>query len=500
MSGLFEHLAFNEEVDRSAARKALALARARADKRFASFIEAGERNERLSWIEADLTETVKQACADVFYDDWESVLASVQQHLGSLTVEARKPKMCPVHREITDISLQQGDPQAGFAAMAQHMFSENSCRGAWEGKCRFKPEMTTQTYWDTKAEQAEERRLERERMRAENGDNWDNEGGGQPRPEQPEPDELGGVPPSQPEEATPDDAGPPVTDDDLPTTHEGPIETDLSADDWSIDSERDMVMASTHEAEALKTVDVEQSEGPSPKMDKRKWTPENVRFLDVEMDGSPHPTRHQDIAEPAAYKSSDPGEDDGRFEQTEAVTEKQDVTKDSDYAGSGPRGQQGGSFGGGERSAVSHRIAATQVANPAIHLGTIQPLAKLHKNVPGLVVNGLPWEQFEQEARNHVGQPATVEHPVPQFEQLAAKVLEVGSEKPMVEYMATKAHNKGKHEGNPNQWCPLCQGGVEGQPQQAPVMAATDPDKNPITEFLTDEEEALALAEYRGEQ
>ena len=44
--------------------------------------------------------------------------------------------------------------------MAQHAFGEMSCRGSWEGghRCNFKPEMTTQTYWDTKAEKAEERK------------------------------------------------------------------------------------------------------------------------------------------------------------------------------------------------------------------------------------------------------------------------------------------------------------------------------------------------------
>ena len=91
-----------------------------------------------------------------------------------------------------------------------------------------------------------------------------------------------------------------------------------------------MAMAA-HTAEALKTVDLNAgSDTPIPEMDKRKWTPENVRFLDnTEMDGSPHPTRHQDIAAPAVYKSNDPGDDDGRFEQTDAVLEKQDIDKDS---------------------------------------------------------------------------------------------------------------------------------------------------------------------------
>jgi len=505
MSGLFESLAFDEEVHRVAARKALALARARATKRFAQFLANGNHDERLALVAGDLTETVKQACADVYYDDWESVLASVKQHLG-FTVEARKPKMCPVHREITDISLQQGDPQAGFAAMAQHMFSENSCRGAWEGgRCNFKPEMTTQSYWDTKAEKAEERRLERERMRAENEHDWDNEGGGQPHPDaEPEPvtDPV----------ATPDDIQVPEPD--------APIETDLYTDsDWAMagDAERDMVMART--GEALKTVDVDQGgAGPSPKMDKKKWTPENVRFLDVEMSGSPHPTRHQDIAEPAAYKSSDPGDDDGRLEQTRAVTETQDVEKDSNPTDGG--GAHTETFGGGGRSAVS----ATQVNPRTMHPGSILPLSQIEQNIPGLSVNGMPFAQFEQSWPQYIGQPLSVEHATnPQMEQVAAQCLEQASGSPLRDFMAIKAHNKGKHEGmmmddgRPGKkGCPLCEQGQVGQgagagpPQtqvpgpggmESPVdpnrMSATDPDKNPITEFLTDEQEAQALAEWR---
>lgn len=173
--GMFEYMAAYDDTSRTAGRKALALARARAMKRFARFLSVDDdRATRLALVAGDLAETVKQACADAEYDDYEGVLAAVTEHLGGVAVEAaRKPKMCPVHREITDISLQQGDPQAGFAAMAQHMFGEKSCRGSWEeGRCNFKPEMATQTYWDNKAEKAEQRRLERQQQAEQlGGDN-----------------------------------------------------------------------------------------------------------------------------------------------------------------------------------------------------------------------------------------------------------------------------------------------------------------------------------------
>jgi hypothetical protein len=43
--------------------------------------------------------------------------------------ESRKPKMCPYHSEVTDISLAAGDPQAGFNAMAQHAWSAQALPG-----------------------------------------------------------------------------------------------------------------------------------------------------------------------------------------------------------------------------------------------------------------------------------------------------------------------------------------------------------------------------------
>ena len=79
--------------------------------------------------------------------------------------EARRPKMCPYHREVTDISLAAGDPAAGFNAMASHAWGDNHCQGGFEGSCNFKREMVTQSYWDEKAQQAQERREQRELQR-----------------------------------------------------------------------------------------------------------------------------------------------------------------------------------------------------------------------------------------------------------------------------------------------------------------------------------------------
>jgi hypothetical protein len=75
-------------------------------------------------------------------------------------------------------------------------------------------------------------------------------------------------------------------------------------------------------------------------MDKRKWTPQNVKLVDTEMSGSPHPTEHQDIAQPASYtdESWNPRDES-------AVLKHQDIDKSI-----APFNGQGGSFGKGNQA------------------------------------------------------------------------------------------------------------------------------------------------------
>jgi hypothetical protein len=75
-------------------------------------------------------------------------------------VAARKPHMCPHHKNLVETALALGDPAAALSSLAQHQFGDHSCQGNWEGdkSCKFKPAMITQTYWDEKAQKAQERR------------------------------------------------------------------------------------------------------------------------------------------------------------------------------------------------------------------------------------------------------------------------------------------------------------------------------------------------------
>jgi hypothetical protein len=503
--GLFEYLAKNDESQRVANRKAVAVANKRVSDHFGPFLKNASSEEefdaRFSMIEDDIFATVASVCEEYKIEKPQAVTEAITSNIkesfldgllhgigdtvkgvanmfgggqmpgggavpgimqqlpgsggssttpeppapgeGSIgtimqqgstncpcqgqcvcgksrtafTRQARRPKMCPYHREVLDISLGTGDPQAGFNSMSQQAFTDHSCRGGFQGTCNFKPEMVTKDFWDQKAEQAEQKRRERQEQQAieqvpqasefeapqlvdeapaapEEGtltdqlseapsavgapaepmamaarvaatvpqplvhggtiaplrqiaqrkpgltinglpyEQWEQEAneriGQGARPNDFEPVEVGHPKPAWEQ----------VAADILNVGHEGPLRqylADLKArkqqqqpppDQQLPPDQAGPALASAKTAEALKTIDVDTGDGPEPKIDKRKWTPQNVvkRIEDAEMDGSPHPTVEQDIIEPPDYRG-DAFSDDGRFDQTDAVTEKQDVTK-----------------------------------------------------------------------------------------------------------------------------------------------------------------------------
>lgn len=183
MSDFFEFLELEQKEERDAERRALVAAKTRVENTMGDFLRQASSQEeyvaRANLVENDMFNIISSACAEygVSNEDMPghieanmqvSILeqytpATTVAKTASREVESRKPKMCPYHSEVTAISLAQGEPQAGYNAMAQHAWSDKHCQGSdYEGgKCNFKPEMTTQSYWDEKAEKAEERKQQR---------------------------------------------------------------------------------------------------------------------------------------------------------------------------------------------------------------------------------------------------------------------------------------------------------------------------------------------------
>lgn len=87
---------------------------------------------------------------------------------------------------------------------------------------------------------------------------------------------------------------------------------------------------STEEREELPTGDESALDGPSPKMDKKKWKPNatnpegNLKPIESEGDHSPHPTHKQDIKQKPDYENEDIAEHDNKVwkrEQLKSDTE-----------------------------------------------------------------------------------------------------------------------------------------------------------------------------------
>lgn len=335
----FESLAAEQHEERTAKRRAVIVAKARVDERMGSFLRAAsnmdEFRARLDLVMEDVEGIVATAGEEYGITEGgpilDSVVASfypeeVTQRIASTQHEARKPKMCPYHSEVTQISLAQGEPQAGFNAMAQHAWGQKHCQGEWEGKCNFKPEMTTQKYWDDKAEAAEQRKREREEQRAQEA-------------------ELQAEAPVV-EEVNEEESAVGVGIDEV-SEDTGDVDVGFDATTTEPVEEVPMAMAASHVGDKVATEATGLGE-PSPKMDKRLWTPQNVRKIeDVDDSNGSHPTKTVDPTEPIEATN-----DGDLSEIGEQVTEHQGLPS-SENAGFDAKkldGEQGGTFPKGNQA------------------------------------------------------------------------------------------------------------------------------------------------------
>lgn len=340
MTSLFSVIAHEDANDQGKLRQAAALSAQRVEDRFGAFVRKGsvdDQSARFSLVEEDVRAVVAAACEQVgipvggIYDaiakNFVTADATPQLRTAGVRHEARKPKMCPYHSEVTDISLAQGEAQAGYNAMAQHAWGANHCQGeGYKGdRCKFKPEMTTQSYWDGRAEKLEQKRQER----AEREEQLQQEQQVTELPEIETPAEV------------PDNTDAPVATEQTDIVeHNEPSAVGEGA-------EVPMAMAA-------KTADA----GPVPKMDKSKWTPKTVSEPDYDDDDTPWPTRRKDVTQPIAEAQGSRFEPSKLKEIGEQVTEHQDVTE---KGGIDRPADQGGTFGGGEKSAVSSLLSQDAV-------------------------------------------------------------------------------------------------------------------------------------------
>jgi hypothetical protein len=414
MTSLFQVIAHEDGNDKTALRKAAALAANRVEERFGRWLRQGSSEDQAArWelVRDDVLAVVAQAFNEMGAGDPEVITANLlsvdggpYHHVDGIAKsasknrvifashqihEARKPKMCPYHSEVVDISLADGSPQAGYSAMAQHAWSAQHCQGGdYEGgKCNFKPAMTTQSYWDEKAERAEERKREREEQAELNTQNFETPVEAPAEAEDTDQDPIGGgeskgvstpelESPEVGEVATPEVEVPmsmaastpkgsgleklapgkqhlPYATDKENRMYEH-IKSQCMADGGDEESCKREAAATVNkyrsehgETKSHRVADTEKgpnvTEGPgepSPKMDRRKWTPATVPHTPPGIDSDRHPTKNKDATEPIKAVNDDKLDEIG-----EKVTEHQDVTKDggpshSGQGGTFPRGRQ----------------------------------------------------------------------------------------------------------------------------------------------------------------
>jgi hypothetical protein len=336
MSDLFHFLAADDSNERRVQRVATAVANKRVKDQFGAFFANATQTDlaaRLALVEDD----VKQLVADVVEEhggDPIKIEAAIMRSLSGAehlkeyqfkkkdsegvgteekeesddsdepdeddvnpkeasVKEARRPKMCPYHSEVTDISLGTGDPQGGYNAMSNQAWGDNHCKGGYQGTCNFKPQMVTQQYWDDKKreyeDRAQQRQLEQEQKIVE---------------------------PLVPSIETE-----PVMNAEPFGDGEGEGVTDLDSELAEAPSAVGQEIFAAHQAadapdgvggavkrEKLPKADESGLGGPSPKIDKGNSGDENgwtLDDIDTQMSGSPHPVEQQDVTQKPDYEKSD---------------------------------------------------------------------------------------------------------------------------------------------------------------------------------------------------
>jgi hypothetical protein len=471
-TSFLEVIAADQSNQHLADRQAAIAAERRIAGTLGKFITASSSKDevcaRLSLVDDEILTIVSRACEEYGSSAHEAINEAIRltavSRFDTNTVktasihESRRPKMCPFHKDVVDISLTSEDPRAGFDSMAQHWGGPRHCEGdGYEGsKCNFKPQMATQTYWDEKAEKAEERKRDRaEQAELEQDQDFVTE--------DVEAEEFDTTSEDFDEQVEQDINS--LTDDGI--SDDNVVEVDFGGGDESVVEEPMEVAAKKQggahkqadlmgfddeeddrtrkpcpacdkkgevngkicqrcdgdgelwlkpdKAASTKTADFDQNkfnldelidqidehlatdigdeereryqkhldalmklkkesslrvadkgntdlDGPSPKMDKKKWSPQNVTEIKADDEDGPHPTERKDIID-----SQRPTNGGDRFnpgtlsEIGEGVTERQDITKDTNPSDQGAHTK---TWSGGGQSAVTSAKADDVYKNP----------------------------------------------------------------------------------------------------------------------------------------
>lgn len=434
MTSFLDVIANDENDKRRIARKAAVLSQTRITNRFGSFIEA-RGDSAIDYLEEEIATVVAGACEEVGEENVEATLATVVQSIKSTPPafkkedgkedeeeedeapeeegdsvrtasihEARKPKMCPYHKDVVDISLASSDPRAGFDSMSSHWGGPRHCEGeGYEGgSCKFKAPMVTQSYWDEKQQKAEEKRQQRlEQAEHEIAPSPTEDIPSEPVAEAAPVDTIDAEPqgaevidfPSEPSavgegiDTTPEALAVAAKTADATTGDRGaynerfgPKTCEACEDGDHCNSGNCSCCAKEEKESSTKTADDTTGlGGPVPKIDKRKWTPQTVKEIPLEGDESRNPTTRTDIAAEGYDNSGDPtGIGENKTERVKLPSSDNAGFSDGGETGDG----QGGTWTKGPATAVS-----------SVTANDIQALIQKY------VAQGIPYDKAAQLAQ-----------------------------------------------------------------------------------------------------
>jgi hypothetical protein len=355
MSDLFTFLAHEDDHDRAQQRRVIAVANKRVRDQFGAFLSNStetDRKARLALVEDDIKAVVAEVIEEQGSGDPIKIETAILRSLAGAehlkeyqfkkkdaddsegeesddsdesdddsdnpkeasVKEARRPKMCPYHSEVTDISLGTGDPQGGYNAMSSQAWGDNHCKGGYAGTCNFKPQMVTQKYWDDKKTEYEERAQQRQQEQ-------DN------RIVEPLVPSLD-TEPVMNAEPFGDSEGEGITNLDAELAEAPSAVGDQVFAHTAADAPAGAGGAVTRES--LPKADPSGLGGPSPKIDKGNSGDEagwSLDDIDTEMSKTPNPTVKQDVTQ-------DPDKTKKDFlDQADTVTTQKDLPANSGDAG-----------------------------------------------------------------------------------------------------------------------------------------------------------------------
>jgi len=333
-AGIFEVLASDQHDARLASRKALVLSRDRIDARLGKFLAASqsptEFDARYDLVADDFAGLVRVAADEIGHDDPDSLIVTLHDHYAKDWIQKAVKKPGDLHKKldvpegekIPEEKIEHAEETGDKNLKEKAQFAENVKKGS-----------TVSDYLSSYYRAADEE--------PDTDKDWSNKFKKTDDDDDDEDDHK--APPFGKKDDEDDDSKESKTDDAVPLVSKTSCEhssfeencpdcwTSLSAEDKlkirkpsKDDDERESSVRTADEGNTGLA-------GPSPKMDKARWTPQSVKPIDVPSER--HPTIQKDVTKGIEKNNlTGPAHD---MEEINAQTTTEKLPTATDYDGGG---------------------------------------------------------------------------------------------------------------------------------------------------------------------